>query len=420
MPKAIEVEDINSTKKRIKIEIPTEDIERKIKDSLEKARQKAKIPGFRQGKAPLNIVEKHFGKDAESDAIEEIVPEFYRMALKEADIVPVAQPVLEGEIKFQRNNPLAFALTVEIRPKIDNLNYKNVKIKGIEITVPDSDIETALKRLQESRAVYEAADKPAEKDDLVTVDLDIKYEDKTISEKDQALKIGTPGLLKEISEAIEGKKAGETAEAETTFPSNFHIKELAGKKALVSCVVKNVKKKSLPVIDDELVKDLGYETVEALKAGLKSDIEKAKKDNAVRMQKEELIEKIVESHEFDIPESVLKKETAALVYEEKTIKKSDKKTEELEIELRPKAIKAAKALLLISAIGDKEGIDVTDDELRGKILATAQSLGTTPEAIMKIYLEGTGSLEGLRYSIFKEKVLDMLYANAVIEKGGQA
>lgn len=420
MPKAIEVEDINSTKKRIKIEIPTEDIERKIKDSLEKARQKAKIPGFRQGKAPLNIVEKHFGKDAEADAIEEIIPEFYRMALKEADIVPVSQPVLEGGINFQKNSPLIFALTVEVRPKIENLSYKNIKIKDIEITVPDSDVETALKRLQESRAVYEAADKPAEKDDLVTVDLDIKYEDKTISEKDQALKIGTAGLLKEISDAIAGKKAGETAEAETTFPENFHMKELSGKKALVTCSIKNVKKKNLPAIDDELVKDLGYENVEALKTGLKSDIEKAKKGNNVRIQKEELVEKIVESHEFDIPESVLKRETAALVYEEKTIKKSDKKTEELEAELKPKAVKAAKALLLISEIGNREGITVSDDELREKILATAQSLGTTPESIMKIYLEGSGSLEGLRYSIFREKVLDMMYSNAVIEKGGQA
>lgn len=414
------IEDINSTKKRIKIEIPTEEIDKKIKDSLEKARQKAKIPGFRQGKAPLNIVEKHFGKDAEADAIEEIVPEFYRMALKEADIVPVAQPVLEGQINFQKNSPLTFALTVEIRPKIENLNYKNIKIKDIAISVPDSDIEAALKRLQESRAVYEAEDKPAEKDDLVTVDLEIKYEDKTISEKDQALKIGAAGLLKEISDAIAGKKSGETAEAETTFPDNFHMKELAGKKALVACVIKNVKKKNLPAVDDELVKDLGYETVEALKTGLKSDIEKAKRDNAVRIQKEELVEKITESHEFDIPESILQREIAALVYEEKTIKKSEKKQEELEIELKPKAVKAAKALLLISAIGDKEGIDVTDDELREKILDTAQKLGTTPESIMKIYLEGNGSLEGLRYSIFKEKVLNMLYANAAIEKGGQS
>jgi trigger factor len=414
------IEDINSTKKRIKIEIPTEDIERKIKDSLEKARQKAKIPGFRQGKAPLNIVEKHFGKDAEADALEEIVPEFYRMALKEADIVPVAQPVLEGQINFQKNSPLTFALTVEIRPKIENLTYKNIKIKDIAISVPDSDIEGALKRLQESRAVYEAEDKPAEKDDLVTVDLEIKYEDKTISEKDQALKIGAAGLLKEISDAIVGKKSGETAEAETTFPDNFHMKELAGKKALVTCVIKNVKKKNLPAIDDELVKDLGYETTEALKTGLKSDIEKAKKDNAVRIQKEELVEKITESHEFDIPESILQREIEALVYEEKTIKKSEKKPEELEIELKPKAVKAAKALLLVSAIGDKEGIDVTDDELREKILDTAQRLGTTPESIMKIYLEGNGSLESLRYSIFKEKVLNMLYTNAVIEKGGQS
>ncbi|MEK7288936.1 MAG: trigger factor, partial [Planctomycetota bacterium] len=252
------VEDISSTKKRLKIEIPTEDIEKKIKDTLEKVRQKAKIPGFRPGKTPMNIIEKHFGKSAEAEAIEKIIPEFYEKALKEAGIVPVTQPALDGGINFQRNSPLSLALTVEILPKIENLDYKNIAVKDVQVTVTDSDIETSLKRLQEGKATYELADKETEEEDLITVDYEIKHDDQAMSAKDQVLKIGVEGLPKEISESLKGKKAGDVVEVETQFPEDFHVKALAGKKAAVKNIIKAVKKKNLPAMDDELAKDMGF------------------------------------------------------------------------------------------------------------------------------------------------------------------
>jgi len=412
------VEDISSTKKRLKIEIPTEAIERKIQDSLEKVRQKAKIPGFRPGKTPMNIIEKHFGKSAEAEAIEKIIPEFYDRALKEADIVPVTQPVLDGGINFVRHNPLFLALTIEIRPKIENLTYKSVQVKDIPVAVSDSEIETSLKRLQEGKATYELADKAIELEDLITVDYEIKYDDQTLSAKDQVLKIGIEGLPKEITESLKDKKAGDTVETEAMFPEDFHVKALAGKKAMVRNVVKAVKKKNLPEMDDEFAKDMSFETLEGLRAGVREEIEKAKKGHVLKIQKDEILEKLVNAHDFDVPESMLEKELSAMINEVKASKKAgDKDDATLQIELRPEAIKTVKALILLSVIGEKEGITVTDIELKEKVLDISQRLSMSPESIMKIYIQRDGSLEGLRNSIHGQKVLDLLLSNAIIERG---
>ncbi|MBI4684901.1 MAG: trigger factor [Nitrospirae bacterium] len=414
------VEDISTTKKRLKIEIPSEAIEEKIKLSLEKMRQQAKIPGFRPGKAPMNMIEKHFGKSAEAETIEKIIPEFYEKALKEADIVPVASPELDGGLNFQRHNPLSLAFTVEIRPRIQNLSYSELAVKDIPITVTDSDIEAALKRLQDGKATYEIAEKAAENGDLVTVDYEIKYDDQTSSAKDQVLQVGIGTLPKEISDSLIGKKAGETAEAEADFPENFHVKALAGKKTMVKNHIKAVKKKILPAIDDELAKDLGFENLDSLKAGVREEIEKAKKNEVQKIQKDEILEKLVNTHDFDLPESMLDRELSALVSEVRAAKKSDKDENALRNELRPEAVRTAKAEILLSVIGGKEGIIVTDDEMKEKILEISQRLSMTPETLMKIYIQRDGSLEGFRSSLHGQKVLDLLLSMAKTEKGEQS
>ncbi len=411
------VEDINPTKKRLRIEIPSEAIEKKIKSSLEKTRQKAKIPGFRPGKTPMNIIEKHFGKGAEAEALEEVIPEFYNRALKEAAIVPVTRPAIEGGVNFERNNPLSLSFTLEIRPNIENLKYEGIKTKDIPVIVSDEDVDNALKRLQEGKATYEIADKEIEAGDLLTIDYEMKYDDKTTTAKDQVFMVGFTGLPKEISESLIGKKAGDIVEVETQFPQDFHANAIAGEKVLIKNTVKAVKKKILPAIDDELAKDLGFENLDALKAGAREEIEKAKKEQTQKIQKDAILESLTSSHNFDIPESMLERELTAMVHEAKTLKKSDKDEAALRDELKPAVIKNVRAMILLSIIGEKEGVNVTDEELKEKILELSRHLAMTPESLIKIYAQRDGSLEGLRNNIYEQKVLDLLLSRAAIEKG---
>lgn len=412
------VEDISTTKKRLKIEIPSETIENMIRDSLEKVRQKAKIPGFRPGKTPMGIIEKRFGKDAEAEAVEKLIPEFYEQALKEADIVPVAKPALDGELNFARHNPISLTVTVEVRPKIERLNYKNIAVKDIPITVSDLEIEAALRHLQEEKATYKLEAKEIEIGDMVTVDYEIKYDDQIMSEKDHVLKAGLEGLPIEIAESIRGKKAGDTAEAETLFPEDFNLKALAGKKAIVKNVIKGVKKKNLPEVDVEFAKDMGHETLDGLREEIREKIAKSKKEQAARAQKDELLGKLITAHEFDVPDAMLQSELSLMINEVKSADKSSDGTDaELGTELKPAALKTVKALILLSVIGEKENITVTEAEIKDRILEMARQFSIPPESLLKIYIQRYGSLEGLKSFVYEQKVLDLLLSNAIIEKG---
>ena len=437
------VEDISSTKKRIKIEIPAEIIEKEIQDSLERVRQKTNLPGFRPGNAPMNLIEKRFGKKVEAEVLEKVVPEFYNKALKEADLRPVAMPVLDERFTFQRNNPLNLSLTVEVMPKIGNLDYTGIKTKDVPIAFDESEVENALKNLQEQKALYEVSEKVVEKNDLVTfgyVDCEVVEGETTPSVKEKILKMGNELLPTDIEKELTGKKKGDTVEFTKSFDLGFEVQELAGKTVKVKIVINEVKQKILPAIDDEFAKDVGYGNISELKEKIKENLYQFKKDQAAKIQKAEILRQLIEANDFEIPETLVNVELDSLIMQESIsgasrkpeeestditdllsgVTKPDqekKNEEEKHSELKEKALKNVRASIIINDIGQKEGITVTEDEVRDRLSLLAKRLSAKPEAIMNFYMTKDGSLEGLRQMIFEDKVLDFLFSKATVEKG---
>jgi trigger factor len=429
------VEDISSTKKRLKIEIPPDIIEDEIKNSLERLRQKTKIPGFRPGKAPINLIEKRFGKEVEAEVLEKVIPEYYSKALKEADLIPVTRPVFDERFDFKRNNPLNLSLTVEVMPRIENLTYENMKIEDIPVSVDENEMEDTLKRLQEEKAIYKVAEKEIGADDLVTFEYagcEIIGEEKTPSIKEKVMELGNEIFPPEIIEKTIGKRKGEIVEFTTTFNENFKAKELAGKTANIKVMIKEIKQKVLPAIDDEFAKDLGLENIQELRERIKGNIYKAKKDRATMLQKARIVNKLIESHDFEVPETLFRNELESLhtpplpslskgrVEEggsSGTMNHESEKgtTEDMESKLRERALKNAKATIIINAIGQKERVTVTDDEVKERIISIAQRLQAKPEAVANFYISRDGSLKGLRHSIYEDKVMDMLLSNAIVD-----
>lgn len=441
------VEDISSTKKRIRIEIPSDIIEKEIKDYFESLRQKTRLPGFRPGKAPIHLIEKRFGKGVEADVLEKVIPEFYARALKEADLKPVTMPVFDEKLEYKKNTPLTFSLTVEVMPKIENVDYSDLKTSDISVTVEDSEIRDYLKRLQEHKALFEVAEKEIEKDDLVTfdyVDCEIVGEEMSSSLKGEILKTGKEILPMDIEEKLIGKKKGETVEFTNTLNKVFGIKELAGKTVKMRVLIREVKQKVLPAIDDEFAKDLGFANLTELKEKIKENIYKTKKDQTVKIQKAEILRQIIESHNFEVPETMLMNELQTLMIQagtsgaskkmkgeeniqgESTIvdlrpdeskQRQEETVEDQASELREKALRNVRASIIIDAIGQKEGVVVTEDEIKDRINFIAERLSSKPEDIMKFYLAKDGHLEDLRHIIYQEKVLDILLSKATLEKG---
>ena len=304
------VEDITATKKRLTIEIPAETIEKEIRDSFEKVRRKSTIPGFRTGRAPMELIQKRFGREVEQDVLDRIVPHGYVEALKEADITPAANPVLEEKFDFKRHQPLSMTLTVEVMPKIGNLDYENITVKDIPVTVSDEDIESVVLRQQEEKATYEPSDGPVEMGDLVVLDYSAQSEG--IEAKDQVFKVGGAMFPEDFSATLVGKRKGDALVIETTFPSDHPSGKVAGKRFSLDVAVKDIKKVHLPAVDDELAKDIGFGNLEEMRKRIGEEIEKAKKNEVAKMQKAEILKKLLESHEFPVPESLVENEAAAL------------------------------------------------------------------------------------------------------------
>lgn len=442
------VEDISSTKKRLRIEIPSDVIEKEIKDSLERVRQRTNLPGFRPGKAPINLIERRFGKQVEAEVLEKVISEFYSKALKEADLKPVTMPVFDERFNFQRNNPLNLSLTVEVMPKIEALDYTGIKAKDIPVAVDESEVEHSLKNLQKQKALYEVAEKEVEKDDLVTfdyIDGEIVGEETTPSLKEQILKLGNEILPMDIEEKITGRKKGETVELTTTFSEDFRVKELAGKAVKTKIMIQEVKKKILPILDDEFAKDLGFDTMSELREKIRENIYTYKKEQATKIQKAEILNKMIETYDFEVPEIMLSNELESLMFQERMSderykeqeernihdesdsvsqtsdvskpEQREKSDEEMRSELKEKALRNVRASIIINAIGRKEGITVTEDEVKDRIHLIAKKLSAQPEAVRNFYRMKDESLEGLRHMIYEDKVIDLLLSKAIIEKG---
>jgi len=341
-------------------------------------------------------------------------------------------PVFDEKLDYKRNNPVNLSFTVEVMPRIENLDYDNIKVKDIPVVVDDTEVEDYLERLRQEKAVYEVSEKEVDTDDMVSfdcVDAKIGGQENVPSVKEDISKMGNEILPPDIMEKMIGRKKGDIVGFTTTFGEDCESKKLAGKTVDIKVTIKEIKKKKLPAIDDEFAKDLGLENIAEMKEKIKEKILAVKKEHAARMQKAQIINQLMESREFEVPESLLKREIESLIIEQSTSETKEMapatdqtehgKEDEKEIQdgLRQKALNNVRASILVDAIGEKEGITVTEDEIKGRIFTLAQRLSTSPEAVINFYKYKEGSLEGLRHSIFEDKVLNLLLSKAVVEKG---
>lgn len=430
------VEDLSSTKKRLTIEIPADVIEKEYSRSLNNILQKAKIPGFRQGKAPASLIEKKFGGDIRSDILDKLVPDYYSKTMKSSNLSPVGMPDIEGTLEIKRNEPLVFSLTVEVRPEITDLAYAGLKADDIPVSVTEAEVEETIKGLQDGRAMYEVVDREVRADDLLVLDylkLDPAGEKEITSAKDQVMNLGNNLVPKGISDALIGRKKGDVVEITLPEVEEGQIKETGGdeKGNRLKITIKEVKEKKVPAIDDELAKDFGHDSLEALRTKVMDGLLRNKKDGAESKQKEQLLEQLIERHTFDIPESLLARELETLVLNEMHARQSADPSksgsaenapdpEKITAELRPKAIRNVKSSLLLEVIAEKENITVSEDEIKKRIALLARHFQSTPDAVVNLFMTRDGSLEGLSRSLREEKVLALVLAKAEIGKGASA
>lgn len=408
------LEDITATKKRLKIEIPAQTVESEIQKALNDVQRKSKLPGFRPGKAPMSLVEKKYGKDVEADVLEKLIPDAYEKALKEAVITPVSRPVMEESFDFKRNEPLSMTVTVEVRPKIENLAYEGIAVKEVPVELTEEEIDKVLENLAEERATYESVEDAVAAGDLLTIDYTVQ-EDGTAG-KDVVLKVGSGPYPQEFFDELIGRKKNEEVQVSASFPEDMQS-QFAGKKLSFNVTVKEIKRRNIPPFDDEFAKDLDFENIGLLRDKIKENILASKNRSAEGVKQRGILDKLIESHNFEVPESLLSDHIEGSLGEIRASGKDERTDEAIREEIKPHAEKSVKASILLELIGEKEGITVTEEDAKEEVLNIAQKFYVSPENVIKYYVSRDGSLEGLKKSVFEKKVLNFLLSKAIIEKG---
>jgi len=417
------VEEVTATKRRLKITIPADVITAEIRSVYDKIRVTTKIPGFRPGKAPQSILEKRFGKNVEAEVMEKIVPQYYMSAIKEAKLEPVTYPNIEEQIALKPGEPFSFAVTVEVKPEMGDINFDGIALKKKSYTVGDDEIEKSLSMLQENKALFSVSEDSLKEGDMSVLDSEAYIDDKledNLSYKEYPLLIGSEEMPKDFSDALIGKKKGDSVEVKIPFESDHPNKSIAGKEVVFKVEVKETKKKNLPPIDDELAKEAECETLDELKGKIRENLGNRKESQINLEYKKDILDDLLKRHAFDVPDSMVNGEIESLIQQEKENANRTgaevKSDEELKTEFIEKAKSNVKSVILLETIGKKENIEVSDADTKSAIEEIAVRNNLNVEEVTKLYAVREGSMDALKSRLFADKVLELILEKANIEE----
>jgi trigger factor len=438
----LEVTELGPVKRALKIEVPVDEVNKRFAQAYADLNKQVRIPGFRPGKAPLELLERRFAKDVEEDVVRRLVPDFYDRAVRQAGIVPVLVEVPPLErVKIKKDAAFSFTATVEIKPKVELRDYRPpnpISLKPDKRTVTDEQVARALEVLRERQAQLHAAPSGtvlAEGDYAI---LDVQgFLDlaplENVRQNGQLHRVGSkaPVLGVEVDEHLVGNKEGEFVEIPQSFPAAHPDQGLAGKTVVFRVKVAAVKHKQLPPLDDEFAKDCGpYSSLADLRDKLQSEMERALKKDIEEGYKDVILKRLVETHHFEVPETLVERELAAIVrrlmqarsrqqgraadFEDPVVRQEEVK--KLREENRPEAIRRVKIGLILEAVAQKEGLTVKEEDVSAEIERLAKDLRLSVDDVRRmVEAGGEESREELRGRILADKALDFVYRHAVIQ-----
>jgi trigger factor len=390
----------------------------------------------------VELLEKRYADLVEQDVVQRLVPDYYQRAVKEAGVIPVVVeiPPLE-RMKVKPNTPFIFTATVEIKPTIQLGDYRPpnpISLKRDARTVTDDQVEKAIQTLREQHAQLDAVPEgtPLQEGLHAVLSMEGFVDNRPLEgtqKKGHLHQVGSksPILGIEVDEYLIGKKAGDTIDVPQPYPANHPDTNLAGRTMVLKVTIDAVKEQKLPDVDDEFAKDCGeYESLEHLTTTIKTQLDNFLKQDMEEGYKDQVIERLVQMHHFEIPEVLIERELQTLVrqkmlkdhrhsHREDDLEEPMRLQEEakrLQQELHPEAKRRVKLSLILDAIAQKEGLYVTENEVQAEIQKLATSL-KLPVAEIKRMVEagGQGAQEEFRERMKAEKALQFVYQNAVIQ-----
>ena len=415
----------NKNEVKLTFNIEAEKFEQAMKKVYTKTAKYFNIPGFRRGKAPMQLVERQYGSAIfYEDAFNELVPEIYDEAIRENKVEAVSKPEIDI-VQMEKGKELIFTAVVETKPEVELGKYKGIEIKKIEYTTSDKDIEHELGHMAERNArLVTIEDRPVEKGDITTIDFDGSIDGVQFDggkAENHELEIGSNTFIPGFEDQIIGMKLEEEKDIKVKFPEDYFSKDLAGRDAVFKVKLHEIKKKELPKIDDEFAKDVSeFDTLEELKNSIKEKLDTENAEKAKYETEEAAIKVVCDNTKLDIPNGMIEMEIDNMVRDMETrlsyqglnlqqyLQIMGKTEEDIRANFKEQAEKSVKSRLVLEAIVKAEKIEATPDEVTDKVKEMAKQYGRKEEEL----LENAQLKDYISESLKTEKAIDFIVKNA--------
>lgn len=413
----------------LKITLPAEEVNKGFKKAVAKIAGQVNIPGFRKGKAPRNIIEMHYGKEAvKQEAFELVANQCYTEALEQEKLIPVSDPKVEDSV-FEENKDMELTIKVTLKPEVKLGDYKELHVEKEAVEVTDEAVEEQVQGLRSRHAKMVEAEEGAviEKGDFAIIDFAGTVDGEPFSGgegKGYPLEVGSNSFIPGFEDQLVGLKKGDSTDVDVTFPEEYFVKELAGKQAIFKVNVQDVKRKELPELTDEYVAaNSDCKTVEELRASYKERMQKAAENNAQIAYEKALIDLAVANAEFEVPEIMIEDRVTQMIDEMRMSLEARKLTLEQYMQysgidmkqLRERqhdaAVENVKTDLVLDAIAKAENIQVSMEDVDSELSAIASQHDATLEDVKKI-IKSNGTMGLLLANILRRKAAHVIIDSA--------
>lgn len=377
---SVQVEKLEKSMAKLTITVEAAKFDAAVDSAYQKNKGKIALPGFRKGKAPRAMIEKMYGTGVFfEDAANELIPEAYETAAKESELEIVAQPEIEVT-QMDKGTDFIFTATVAIKPEVTLGDYKGIEVEKKEAEVSEEEITAEIDKAREANSrLITIEDRATEDGDTVIIDFDGYVDGKQFEggyAEDYTLVLGSHSFIDNFEDQLVGKNLGEDVEVNVTFPEEYHVDELKGKPALFKVKIKEIQKKELPELDDDFAQDVSdFDTLDEYKADVEKKILENKENQIKREQEDQIIEKIIENAQMEIPQQMIAAQTRQMTQEfaqrlqsqglslEQYMQFTGLTPQKMMEDLEPQALKRIQSRLVLEAVVAAENNEASDEEI---------------------------------------------------------
>ena len=425
------VEDLSPVVKKISVELAPDHVKAALDTAFTSVSRTVKLKGYRQGHVPRRLVERYFGDDVKKDVAQKLVTGSIHEALAEHKLDPVAPPRVENGA-VEAGQPFKYTATVEVRPRVEPKDYEGLLVPKADLAITDAQVEERIGEMRSEQSMFV----PVEGREVVELGdyASCEYEGfvdgaplKGARREGVLLEVVPGSMLENKAEGLLGARIGETRELGVTFPADYAVEELRGKDARFQTVVKGLKKRETPALDDAFVQDLGTtladgtpaKTLSDLRAKLRSEMEQHKKERAEGEQREKVLEALVEKNPVEAPPALVERNVDAMLqgmlegFMRRGLdpRQLGLNLDRMRDELRQRALLEVKGYLLLEAIAEKEKLDASEEDVAKHFEKMVADLKQPAEKV-KAAFRRQDSLESLKARLRQDKALAFLLSKA--------